>query len=205
MTPMLHENAWARHDVGFSSPRGEERALMAWANPWLWVSAAVFIIDQVTKYLAEAHLTYGAPTSVLRGFFDLRLAYNPGAAFSFLSDAGGWQRWFFIALAIGVSIWLVIWLKDTPRKDKMTSAGLALVLGGAVGNALDRILPRRAMVVDFLDFYVGAWHWPAGCIVCKQPRLAHWNRSGCCNCQGPALRSGVEKTHRCCHVLAIPL
>ena len=161
MTPMLHENAWARHDAGSSSPLGNERALMAWVNPWLWVSAAVFIIDQATKYLAEAYLTYGAPTSVLRGFFDLRLAYNPGAAFSFLSDAGGWQRWFLIALAIGVSIWLVVWLKDTPRKDKMTSAGLALVLGGAVGNALDRILPSRAMVVDFLDFYVGAWHWPA--------------------------------------------
>ena len=130
-------------------------------NPWFALSAVVLILDQITKYLAEEHLTLGIPQPVINGFFDLRLAYNPGAAFSFLGDAGGWQRWFFIVLAIAVSLWLTVWMARLGRREPLTSAALAAILGGAVGNVYDRIVPSRTMVVDFLDFYVQGWHWPA--------------------------------------------
>ena len=76
-------------------------------NRWFVLAVAVIVLDQYTKYLAEAHLVLGTPEVVIDGFFNLRLTYNPGAAFSFLGDAGGWQRWFFIALALAVSTWLV--------------------------------------------------------------------------------------------------
>ena len=128
---------------------------------WLALSAVILVIDQVSKTLAEQYLVLGQPQAVIDGFFNLRLAYNPGAAFSFLGSAGGWQRWFFIGLAIVVSIWLTVWLRSVDRSDRATSIGLALIIGGAVGNVWDRIAPDRQMVVDFLDFYVGRWHWPA--------------------------------------------
>jgi signal peptidase II len=134
---------------------------MAWLNPWFGLSAVILLLDQITKFMAEKYLLYGQPETIIEGFFDLRLAYNSGAAFSFLSDAGGWQRWFFIGLAVAVSIWLINWLKDTSRNDVTTSGGIALVLGGAIGNAWDRFSASRTMVVDFLDFYVGTSHWPA--------------------------------------------
>ena len=130
-------------------------------NRWFVLAVAVIVLDQYTKYLAEAHLVLGTPEVVIDGFFNLRLAYNPGAAFSFLGDAGGRQRWFFIALALAVSTWLVIWLWKLDRRDHLTAAALASILGGAIGNVYDRIVPSRAMVVDFLDFHVSGWHWPA--------------------------------------------
>jgi signal peptidase II len=128
---------------------------------WLWLSAVVLLLDQVSKYLAETYLRLGVPRPVIAGFFDLRLAYNPGAAFSFLGSAGGWQRWFFIGLAIAISAWLVVWLYRLHKDERVTAFGLALLLGGAVGNVWDRIMPSRAMVVDFLDFYINGMHWPA--------------------------------------------
>ena len=130
-------------------------------NRWFGLAGAVVLLDQYTKFLAEKHLLLGLPQNVIEGFFSLRLAYNPGAAFSFLGDAGGWQRWFFITLAIAVSIWLVVWLAKLDRRDHLTAAALASILGGALGNVYDRIVPSRAMVVDFLDFHVRGWHWPA--------------------------------------------
>lgn len=127
---------------------------------WLWLSAVVFALDQLTKYAAERWLRPGEPQSVVDGFFNLRLAYNPGVAFSFLGDAGGWQRWLFIAVALGISAWLVVWLHQHDRPERITPTGLALLIGGAIGNVADRIAPSRTMVVDFLDFYVGRYHWP---------------------------------------------
>ena len=128
---------------------------------WFAVTIVVVLLDQYTKFLAEKHLILGLPQSVIDGFFSLRLAYNPGAAFSFLGDAGGWQRWFFITLALAVSVWLVVWLVKLDRREHLTAAALASILGGALGNAYDRIAPSRAMVVDFLDFHLRGWHWPA--------------------------------------------
>ena len=91
--------------------------------------------------------------------FNLTLVYNTGAAFSFLADAGGWQRWFFVLLAIGVSALLLVWLYRLERDQHWLAAALALVLGGAVGNLVDRIL--HGHVIDFIDLYAGGWHWPA--------------------------------------------
>jgi signal peptidase II len=91
--------------------------------------------------------------------FQLTYVHNSGAAFSFLSDAGGWQRWFFIALSSVVSVLISIWLVRLPTGLRWQAAGLALVLGGAVGNLVDRVL--YGYVIDFLDIYYRSWHWPA--------------------------------------------
>ena len=138
---------------------------------WLWLSLGVILLDQVTKQLAEAMLTAYQAVAVLP-YFDLTLMYNTGAAFSFLSDHSGWQRWFFVILALGVTTLLGIWLKRLKADEKWVAIALALIIGGALGNVIDRILFGR--VIDFLDFYylaegclpgfyqVGsACHWPA--------------------------------------------
>jgi signal peptidase II len=126
---------------------------------WLWLSALVVGLDQVTKLWAEAALA-GRPPLNLLPHLDLRLAYNTGAAFSFLSDAGGWQRWFFVGLASLVSGILLVWLARLPARERLTGAALALVIGGAVGNLIDRLLYGH--VIDFIDVYWDAsLHWPA--------------------------------------------
>ena len=134
---------------------GEPSALI-----WLWLSVFVIAFDLITKQLAENFLTYGQPVPVFP-VFDLTLLYNPGAAFSFLAGEDGWQRWFFIALALSVSVALVVWLCRLTRAERVTAFGLALLIGGALGNVWDRMWPSRKMVVDFLDFYWAGWHWPA--------------------------------------------
>jgi len=125
---------------------------------WLWLSAFVVALDQGTKWLAEATLDpYQAlPLVPLLNF---TLMYNDGAAFSFLAEAGGWQRWMFAGFALVISVALVIWLLRLGSNERLTAAALALVVGGAIGNVIDRIHTGR--VVDFVDFFVGDWHWPA--------------------------------------------
>lgn len=127
---------------------------------WLWygVAVAVLILDQLTKTWANVSLDYAQPVAVMP-FFNLTLLYNTGAAFSFLSDASGWQQWFFSAIALLVSLALVVWLWRLPATDRWQSASLALILGGAIGNLSDRMV--HGYVIDFLDFYVGTSHWPA--------------------------------------------
>lgn len=125
---------------------------------WLWLSAVVLVIDQITKLAAEQFLTWGQPVPLLP-FLNLTLLYNTGAAFSFLSQAGGWQRWFFIVLAAVISLVLLGWLRKLEAGQRVTAAGLALILGGALGNLIDRLVYGH--VVDFIDFYYGSWHWPA--------------------------------------------
>ncbi len=125
---------------------------------WLWLSVTVFLLDQWTKHLAGTLLQYGAPVPVFPGF-NLTLVHNTGAAFSLLHDAGGWQRAFFILLAAGISVFLVLWLVRLPRGKHWLAAALALILGGAVGNLCDRLLLGH--VVDFIDVYWRSWHWPA--------------------------------------------
>lgn len=124
---------------------------------WLLLSVVVVVLDLWTKSLAQSGLAYGEFVPVLP-FFNLTLAYNPGAAFSFLADAGGWQRYFFTVVAvIAVSIMLV-WLLRL-KGERIVACSLALVIGGALGNLYDRIVLGH--VVDFLDFYWGAYHFPA--------------------------------------------
>jgi len=123
---------------------------------WLLLAAAVVIADQFTKSLVVASFARGEAMPVT-GFMSLVLVYNSGAAFSFLAGAPGWQRWFFTAIAICASVFLVYMLKR--GGSRMLSAGLALILGGALGNLWDRIAIGK--VVDFLLFHYGDWSWPA--------------------------------------------
>lgn len=125
---------------------------------WLWLSGLIVALDQVTKQLAEQWLQPYQPLPVVPGF-NLTLVYNPGAAFSFLSDAGGWQRWFFTLFAAIVVVVLSIWMKRLPREQILSATSLALIIGGAIGNVIDRVIYGH--VIDFIDLYVGTWHWPA--------------------------------------------
>lgn len=125
---------------------------------WLWLSLFVIILDQLTKIWATQTLTFNQPIAVLP-FFNLTLLHNTGAAFSFLANAGGWQRWFFTILALGVSFVLVLWLARLKSNQYGLASALALILGGALGNVIDRL--NYGYVIDFLDFYYNNWHWPA--------------------------------------------
>ena len=125
---------------------------------WLLLSLVVVGLDQLSKYWALGALTLHSPQPVVP-HFDLTLVFNQGAAFSFLSDAGGWQRWFFVVLATLVSVILVVWILRLGRGQRWLGGALALVLGGAVGNLIDRV--RFGHVVDFIDLYYQGYHWPA--------------------------------------------
>jgi signal peptidase II len=124
---------------------------------WLWLSGLVLVLDQFTKWLAAGNLQYGEPVPLVP-MLALTLAHNYGAAFSFLGDASGWQRWFFIVLAMVVSIVLLLWLRRLQRHEQRVALALALILGGAIGNVIDRLL--YGYVIDFIDVYYGDWHWP---------------------------------------------
>jgi signal peptidase II len=128
--------------------------------PWAWlgVTALVILLDGYSKQRISEALDLYRPREVF-SWLNITLAHNYGAAFSFLSDAGGWQRWFFVVLASLVSVVLLVWLLRLPRQDWRTGLGLALVLGGALGNLADRI--RLGYVVDFIDVHLGGWHYPA--------------------------------------------
>ena len=127
---------------------------------WLWLALAVIVVDQGSKVLAQHLLVIHEPVAVLPSF-NLYLTYNTGAAFSFLRDAGGWQRWLFAVLSTGVSVFIVLWLRRVPRDQRWLACALTLVLGGAIGNLIDRLFAAGGGVVDFVDIYYGTWHWPA--------------------------------------------
>lgn len=123
----------------------------------LSTAAIVLLLDLFTKRWIELNLSYGEQI-IITEFFNLVLAYNAGAAFSFLSDAAGWQRWFLSAIALFVSVFIVYLLyKNTT--NRLFCIALSLILGGALGNLWDRIVLGH--VVDFLDFHIGGYHWPA--------------------------------------------
>ena len=125
---------------------------------WLVLSLLVILLDQVTKYYAVELLQLHQPVEVLP-FFNWTLMYNEGAAFSFLSDQGGWQRWFFIALASVVTVVLIGWLAKLKRSELSLAVALSLVIGGAVGNLIDRIYLGK--VVDFIHLHYEQYYWPA--------------------------------------------
>ena len=126
--------------------------------PWVLMAVPVVALDQVTKRLALELLVPHQPVPVLPGF-NLTLMFNTGAAFSFLSDASGWQRWFFTAVALVVSAAIVVWLQRLPAGSRWLAAALALILGGALGNLWDRL--ALGHVVDFIQIYYDRWSWPA--------------------------------------------
>ena len=125
---------------------------------WLWLSVAVVALDQATKFLVTRFFELYERVEVLP-VLDFTLLHNRGAAFSMLAGASGWQRWFFIALAVAVSIALVAWIWRAPRGDKLLPFALSLILGGAVGNLIDRVV--HGYVVDFIHAHWGAAYFPA--------------------------------------------
>lgn len=125
---------------------------------WLWLSLIVILLDQATKQIADAMLTYGDSVGILP-FFDFTLLYNKGAAFSFLSDQDGWQRWFFIVLALVVTGVMLAWLSRLKREEKWVAVSLSLIIGGAVGNLIDRI--HMGQVIDFIHLHYQGYYWPA--------------------------------------------
>jgi len=126
-------------------------------SKWLGLSALVIFLDQFTKLWVSRSFAYGENLAVTE-FFNLVLVHNRGAAFSFLSGAGGWQRWFFSVIAVLASGWM-IWLLRRHRQDPLFCFALSLILGGALGNLIDRV--AYGYVVDFLDFYWQMYHFPA--------------------------------------------
>lgn len=125
---------------------------------WLIVAVIIIALDQWTKYLASSLLSYGRPVEILP-VFNLTLQHNTGAAFSFLADAGGWQRWFFTVISAVVSVFLLVWLFRLPAKQPVMSASLAFILAGAVGNLWDRI--TLGYVVDFISLHYNNAYFPA--------------------------------------------
>ncbi len=124
---------------------------------WLWIALAVLLLDQWTKGLVAGSLRLYEQIELLP-FFNITLAYNEGAAFSFLAGAGGWQRWFFSIIAVVASVVILVWLLRG-RDGPVVATALSLILGGALGNLWDRIVLGH--VVDFLDFHWAGWHFPA--------------------------------------------
>ncbi len=125
---------------------------------WYAVAAAVVVLDQWTKAMALQLLMYAEPV-VVTGFFNLTLLFNKGAAFSLLSDAGGWQHWLFSGVALVVAALILVWLYRLPAQARLEPWALALVLGGAVGNLIDRL--RFGHVVDFIQLHYHEFYWPA--------------------------------------------
>ena len=125
---------------------------------WLWLSVVVVVLDQVTKFLVTRFIDLYERVEVLP-VLDFTLLHNTGAAFSMLAGASGWQRWFFIGLACVVSVLLIAWIWRTPRGEKLLPLALALILGGALGNVIDRVL--HGYVVDFIHAHWGSAYFPA--------------------------------------------
>lgn len=128
------------------------------ALKWLILSAAIIFFDWLSKAWALSTLTYQQSVEVIPGFWNWTLVHNRGAAFSFLAQAGGWQQWLFSALAVIISVVCVLMLKNADRRDWQTALPLALIIGGALGNLIDRI--RFGYVIDFVHWYYGSFHWP---------------------------------------------
>ncbi|GAB3266274.1 signal peptidase II [Chitinimonas naiadis] len=131
--------------------------LKAGLTRWLLLALVVIVFDQVSKQMVEASLQFGDVVPVFSGF-NVVLTYNKGAAFSFLASAGGWQRHFFTILALAVSA-AIIWTLSKHHNERRLALALSLILGGAIGNVIDRVWYGH--VIDFLDVYWGVSHWPA--------------------------------------------
>jgi signal peptidase II len=125
---------------------------------WLGLSLLALILDQGSKLAVDNTMQLYQSIQIFP-FFKLTYVHNTGAAFSFLSQAGGWQRWFFAGLALVISVVITVWLSRLQKHETLLAIALSLILGGAVGNLIDRL--AYGYVIDFLDVYYGTWHWPA--------------------------------------------
>ena len=128
------------------------------AKHWLWITLLVIVLDQLSKLIADHYLQFHRPVEIMP-MFNFTLMYNKGAAFSFLANQGGWQRWFFLTLTSVVSIFIFLWIRKLKTHQVLQYSALALILGGAIGNLIDRAIYGH--VIDFLDVYFQQHHWPA--------------------------------------------
>jgi signal peptidase II len=142
-----------------SGTGGAARSMTSGSSLWVWLAwaAVVLIADQFTKVLILGYYQLGDQTPVT-SFFNVVRVHNSGAAFSFLAGAAGWQRWFFTVIGLVAAV-VIVWLLRAHAGQKLFAFALASILGGAVGNVIDRLL--HGYVIDFLDFYWGSWHFPA--------------------------------------------
>ncbi|MGB4227816.1 MAG: signal peptidase II [Candidatus Dechloromonas phosphoritropha] len=124
---------------------------------WYGLAGLIVVLDQISKWVVLENIRFGE-TIYVAPFWNWVLTYNPGAAFSFLADQPGWQRWFFTALALGVSGWIALELKKNTH-NRLLSLALAMIMGGALGNVIDRI--RFGAVVDFIQWHAAGFYWPA--------------------------------------------
>ena len=138
-------------------PKARTAMEQASLSRWMWLALLIVMLDQISKVIAEASLTFGQRVNVFP-FFDFTLLYNPGAAFSFLANQSGWQRWFFTLVGV-LAIAFIAYLMRRHREDKRFLLALTLIMGGAAGNLIDRVLYGH--VIDFLLFYWKKWHYPA--------------------------------------------
>lgn len=145
----------SKQDVASKSLAQPETGMLK----WLWLSAVIVVLDQITKLWVSHSFELYERMEILP-FFNLVLAHNAGAAFSFLADAGGWQRWFFLSISVFVVGLLSVWLHKTPKHDWWMAMCFSLIIGGAIGNNfIDRV--AYGYVVDFLDFHWQGYHFPA--------------------------------------------
>ncbi|WP_020483951.1 signal peptidase II [Methylomonas sp. MK1] len=125
---------------------------------WLWISAVTLVLDQASKLAIDGSMQLFESIPLIP-YFNLTYVHNTGAAFSFLAQAGGWQRWLFAGLAVVMSSIIAVWLYRLKKHETLMAVALSLVLGGAIGNLIDRV--AYGYVIDFLDVYYQDWHWPA--------------------------------------------
>ncbi|MBS3965088.1 MAG: signal peptidase II [Methylomonas sp.] len=125
---------------------------------WLWLAALTLMLDQASKLAVAAHFTLYESQAIMP-HVNLTYVHNTGAAFSLLADAGGWQRWLFAGLAVVMSTVITVWLARLKPHETLMAVALSLILGGAIGNLIDRV--AYGYVIDFIDVYYGTWHWPA--------------------------------------------
>lgn len=124
---------------------------------WLWLAVVVIVLDLGSKYSVMHTMVLGESVPLIP-FLNFTYAHNPGAAFSFLADKGGWQRWFFALVALGVCVTLLVMMYRSEAKLKLSNCAFALIIGGALGNLSDRLI--HGYVIDFIDFYIDNWHYP---------------------------------------------
>jgi signal peptidase II len=152
-TPHCLRSSKENHLARSSKSSGNQQSFLL----WMGASALILILDQLTKVIAKSSLIEGISQPVT-SFLNWTLVYNPGAAFSFLAQAGGWQRWFFTGIGL-IAAAIMIWLIKKNTSQTLFCLAMSLVLSGAIGNVIDRIL--YGAVVDFVDLHYAGWHWPA--------------------------------------------
>ncbi|MGK4330398.1 signal peptidase II [Lonsdalea quercina] len=124
---------------------------------WLWLALVVLVVDLGSKQWVMSHFQLGESLPLIP-FFNLTYAHNPGAAFSFLADKDGWQRWFFAVIALAITAALLVMMYRSSASQKLNNIAYAMIIGGAVGNLTDRLV--HGYVIDFVDFYINDWHYP---------------------------------------------